>query len=57
MVRGPDYLTTKVKIPAGDYLLKPLGFDWIKGSTKIGEVLKNPNRRVRKVIDDEFQGY
>ncbi|XP_015581051.1 protein ENHANCED DISEASE RESISTANCE 2 isoform X2 [Ricinus communis] len=55
MVRGPDYLTTKVKIPAGDYLLKPIGFDWIKSSTKIGEVLKNPNSRVRKVIDDQFQ--
>ncbi|KAJ8774803.1 hypothetical protein K2173_017249 [Erythroxylum novogranatense] len=54
MVRGPDYLKTKVKIPGGDYLLKPLGFDWIKGSTKIGDVLKNPNGRVRKVIDSEF---
>ncbi|XP_050212512.1 protein ENHANCED DISEASE RESISTANCE 2 isoform X4 [Mercurialis annua] len=54
-VRGPDYLTTKVKIQAGDYVLKPIGFDWIKGSAKIAEVLKNPNSRVRKVIDDEFQ--
>ncbi|CAN0858017.1 Protein ENHANCED DISEASE RESISTANCE 2-like [Linum grandiflorum] len=35
MVRGPDYLKTKVKIPAGDYLLKPIGFDWIKGSSKV----------------------
>lgn len=54
MVRGPEYLMTKVKIPAGEYLLKPLGFDWIKSSTKVGEVLKNPNSRVRKVIDNEF---
>ncbi|XP_021652377.2 protein ENHANCED DISEASE RESISTANCE 2-like isoform X2 [Hevea brasiliensis] len=54
MVRGPDYLTTKVKIPAEECLLQPLGFDWIKGSTKIAEILKNPNSRVRKVIDDEF---
>lgn len=54
MVRGPDYLTSKVKIPAEECLLKPLGFDWIKGSTKIGEILKNPNSRVRKIIDDEF---
>ncbi|CAK7322638.1 unnamed protein product [Dovyalis caffra] len=54
MVRGPDYLTTKVKIPGGEYLLKPLGFDWIKGSTKIAEVLKNRKSRVRKVIDEEF---
>lgn len=54
MVRGPDYLSNKVKIPGGEYLLKPLGFDWIKGPTKIGEVLNNPNHRVRKAIDDEI---
>ncbi|OIW15924.1 hypothetical protein TanjilG_04459 [Lupinus angustifolius] len=54
MVRGPEYFSTRVKIPAGDYLLKPLGFDWIKSSVKIGEVLNNPNSRVRKVIDNEF---
>ena len=35
-IRGPEYLTTKAKIPAGDYLLKPLGFDWIKSSVKMG---------------------
>ncbi|KAG6741335.1 hypothetical protein POTOM_054568 [Populus tomentosa] len=54
MVRGPEYLTTKTKIPGGEYLLKPLGFDWIKGSNKIAEVLKNPKNRVRKVIEEEF---
>uniref|UniRef100_A0A7N0VJC5 Protein ENHANCED DISEASE RESISTANCE 2 C-terminal domain-containing protein n=1 Tax=Kalanchoe fedtschenkoi TaxID=63787 RepID=A0A7N0VJC5_KALFE len=54
MVRGPDYLATKVKIPGGDYLLKPIGFDWIKGPAKISEVLKNPNSRIRRVIDDVF---
>ncbi|KAL3567429.1 hypothetical protein D5086_030080 [Populus alba] len=54
MVRGPEYLTTKTKIPGGEYLLKPLGFDWIKGSNKIAEVLKNQKNRVRKVIEEEF---
>ncbi|XP_028783328.1 protein ENHANCED DISEASE RESISTANCE 2 [Neltuma alba] len=54
MVRGPEYFTTRVKIPAGEYLLKPLGFDWIKSSVKIGEIMGHPNCRVRKVIDDEF---
>ncbi|WCJ41325.1 hypothetical protein M5689_022204 [Euphorbia peplus] len=54
MVRGPDYFTNKTKIPAKEYLLKPLGFDWIKGSTKIGDILKNPNSRVRKAMDAEF---
>ncbi|RZB79664.1 Protein ENHANCED DISEASE RESISTANCE 2-like [Glycine soja] len=53
-VRGPEYLTTKAKIPAGDYLLNPLGFDWIKSSVKMGEILKHSNSQVRKVIDNEF---
>lgn len=52
MVRGPNYLSDKVKIPGGQYLLESLGFDWIKGSKKIGEVLNNPNHRVRKAIDE-----
>ncbi|XP_021752082.1 protein ENHANCED DISEASE RESISTANCE 2-like [Chenopodium quinoa] len=53
-VRGPEYFTTKLKVPAGEYLLKPLGFDWIKSSSKISEVLKDPNNRIRKVLDNEF---
>ncbi|PWZ44586.1 Protein ENHANCED DISEASE RESISTANCE 2-like [Zea mays] len=53
MVRGPEYLTNKVKIPGGEYLLKPLGFDWIKGPAKICEILKDSNHRVRKAIDEE----
>ncbi|KAL5781151.1 hypothetical protein ACOSP7_006180 [Xanthoceras sorbifolium] len=54
MIRGPDYLSTKVKIPAGEYLLKPLGFDWVRSSTKIDEVLTHRNNRVRRAILDEF---
>ncbi|XVF37679.1 hypothetical protein REPUB_Repub20aG0030400 [Reevesia pubescens] len=54
MVRGPDYLSTKVKIPGGKNLLKSLGFDWIKTSTKRGDVLSHHNNRVRKVVDDSF---
>ncbi|PSS24066.1 Protein ENHANCED DISEASE RESISTANCE like [Actinidia chinensis var. chinensis] len=54
MVRGPEYFLTKAKIPSGEYLLKPLGFDWIKGPTKISEVLKNPKLRVWKAFEDDF---
>lgn len=54
MVRGPEYFSNKVKIPAGEYLLKPIGFDWIRSSTKIGEVLKNQNNRVWKAIALQF---
>jgi hypothetical protein len=43
----------KVKVPGGKYLLKPLGFDWIKGASKICEILNDENHRVRKAIDEE----
>ncbi|KAL0723869.1 hypothetical protein Bca4012_038468 [Brassica carinata] len=55
MVRGPHYFSDKVKVPAGDFLLKPLGFDWVKGPTKLSEILSYPNSRIRKAIDEEFQ--
>ncbi|KAG6597623.1 Protein ENHANCED DISEASE RESISTANCE 2-like protein, partial [Cucurbita argyrosperma subsp. sororia] len=35
-------------------LLKPLGFDWIRSSAKIGEILNHPNSRVQKAIKDSF---
>ncbi|XP_043706693.1 protein ENHANCED DISEASE RESISTANCE 2 isoform X3 [Telopea speciosissima] len=54
MVRGPEYFSTRVKIPAGEFLLKPLGFDWIKGPTKIVEVLNHPDSRIRQALQDEF---
>ncbi|KAL3641689.1 hypothetical protein CASFOL_012504 [Castilleja foliolosa] len=54
LVRGPQYLKTKVKISGGDYLLKPLGFDWIKGPTKISELLNNPKNRVRTALEAEL---
>ncbi|XVF29398.1 hypothetical protein REPUB_Repub15cG0117700 [Reevesia pubescens] len=54
MVRGPEYFSTKIKIPGGKCLLKSLGFDWIKTSTKVGGVLSHHNNRVRKVVDDAF---
>ncbi|XP_073135455.1 protein ENHANCED DISEASE RESISTANCE 2-like isoform X2 [Henckelia pumila] len=54
LVRGPEYLKTKAKIPGGDYLLKPIGFDWIKGTAKVAELLSNPKNRIRRILDEEF---
>ncbi|KZV34834.1 protein ENHANCED DISEASE RESISTANCE 2 [Dorcoceras hygrometricum] len=54
LVRGPEYLKTKAKIPGGDYLLKPIGFDWLKGTAKITDLLSNPRYRVRRILDEEF---
>ncbi|XP_010457719.1 PREDICTED: protein ENHANCED DISEASE RESISTANCE 2-like [Camelina sativa] len=55
MVRGPKYFSDKAKIPADDFLLKPLGFDWIKGPNKLSEILSYPSSRIRKAIDEETQ--
>lgn len=52
MVRGANYLSDKVKTHGGEFLLKPFGFDWIRGPIKIGEVLNHPNHRVKKAIDE-----
>ncbi|XP_051118411.1 protein ENHANCED DISEASE RESISTANCE 2-like [Andrographis paniculata] len=52
MVRGSQYQKTKEKIPGDDYLLKPLGFDWIKGPAKISELLKNPKNHIRRALDE-----
>ncbi|MCO5557450.1 hypothetical protein L7F22_011015 [Adiantum nelumboides] len=51
LVRGLDYFATKTKVPAGDCLLKPLAFDWIKSSSKIHEVLQHPNCRVHAAME------
>ncbi|KAG2267227.1 hypothetical protein Bca52824_061782 [Brassica carinata] len=52
----PDSRDSKtVKVPAGEFLLKPLGFDWVKGPTKLSEILSYPSSRIRKAIDEEFQ--
>ncbi|KAF6176775.1 hypothetical protein GIB67_020497 [Kingdonia uniflora] len=53
-VRGPAYFSTDVKVSGGEYLLKPLGFDWIKSTTKIVDVLNNPNSRIRTALENEF---
>lgn len=53
-VRGPNYFSDKVKIPGGEYLLKPLGFDWIKGPAKISGLLSEPKNRIHKALEDEF---
>ncbi|KAJ7297217.1 hypothetical protein O6H91_Y072400 [Diphasiastrum complanatum] len=50
-VRGPDYLTSKVKIPGGEWLLKPLGFDWLKSSSKIFNIMTHPSSRVMSAIN------
>lgn len=56
LVRGPDYLASRTKIPAGDWLLKPLAFDWIKSSTPIHDVFNHPNARVKVAVEGALEG-
>eukprot|EP00249_Psilotum_nudum_P008516 c21333_g1_i2 orf=410-1333(+) len=51
-VRGPGYLTTKVKVPGGECLFTPIAFDWLKCSAKIHNVLTHPNGRVRAAVEE-----
>nr|XP_016456460.1 PREDICTED: protein ENHANCED DISEASE RESISTANCE 2-like [Nicotiana tabacum]XP_016456466.1 PREDICTED: protein ENHANCED DISEASE RESISTANCE 2-like [Nicotiana tabacum]XP_016456476.1 PREDICTED: protein ENHANCED DISEASE RESISTANCE 2-like [Nicotiana tabacum] len=53
MVRGPEYFLTKVKVHGGEFLLKPLGFDWIKGPKKISGLLNSPTHRIRRALQEE----
>lgn len=46
--------SNRAQIKGGEYLLKPLGFGYIKCPTKTFEVLNNPNNRVWQAIDEEF---
>lgn len=49
-VRGPNYFVKKQKVPAGDWLLKPLGVDWVKSSSKLDHVLGRPDNRVMSAL-------
>ncbi|KAI5053917.1 hypothetical protein GOP47_0031188 [Adiantum capillus-veneris] len=50
-LRGPDYLTTKAKIPASDWLLHPLAFDLLQGPSHISHIMNHPHSRVRAALD------
>ncbi|XVE97298.1 hypothetical protein REPUB_Repub03eG0007700 [Reevesia pubescens] len=45
-LRSKNYLTKRQKSPAGEYLLAPLGMDWLKSTSKLDNVLARPDNRV-----------
>ncbi|XP_073055438.1 protein ENHANCED DISEASE RESISTANCE 2-like [Primulina eburnea] len=45
-VRGPNYFTKKIKVPAGEWLLNPAGVDWLRSNAKIEHVLARSDNRV-----------
>lgn len=51
LLRGPDYMTSKRKIHAGESLLHPLAFDWLASEARIDNILEHPNSRVMLALD------
>ncbi|PON73171.1 hypothetical protein PanWU01x14_060120 [Parasponia andersonii] len=49
-LRAKSYLTKRQKAPAGDYLLAPVGMDWLKSSSKLDNVLARPDNRVAHAL-------
>lgn len=54
-VRGPNYLIKRQKVPAGDWLLKPLGVDWLRSKAKLDNVLSLPDNRVVQALQKARQ--
>ncbi|KAG0591919.1 hypothetical protein KC19_1G211900 [Ceratodon purpureus] len=50
MVRGPNYIQKKMKVPCSESLLKPLGVDWLWSNGKLDHVLANPGSRVMQAL-------
>ncbi|XP_044463502.1 protein ENHANCED DISEASE RESISTANCE 2-like [Mangifera indica] len=49
-LRSKNYFTKRQKSPAGDYLLSPIGMDWLRSSTKLDNVLGRPDNRVSHAL-------
>jgi len=49
-VRGVDYFSKGQKIPSGDWLMKPLGMDWLRSSARLDHVLARPDNRVMAAL-------
>lgn len=49
-LRSKNYFTRKQKSPSGDWLLKPAGFDWLRSTSKLDNVLARPDNRVAHAL-------
>ncbi|KAJ4962298.1 hypothetical protein NE237_022237 [Protea cynaroides] len=45
-LRSKNYFTRRQKSPAGDYLLKPAGVDWLRSTAKLDNILSRSDNRV-----------
>ncbi|KAJ7529573.1 hypothetical protein O6H91_15G057400 [Diphasiastrum complanatum] len=51
MVRGRNYFVKKLKSPSADWILKPLGVDWLKSNAKLDHVLARSDNRVMRALE------
>ncbi|CAM6098198.1 unnamed protein product [Calypogeia fissa] len=52
-IRGPSFFSKRVKTPSiEDSILKPMGVDWLKSTSKLEHVLSHPDNVVRRAIED-----
>lgn len=49
-LRARDYFSKKKKAPSGEWLLQPAGFDWLRSSAKLENVLARPDNRVAHAL-------
>ncbi|XP_054818212.1 protein ENHANCED DISEASE RESISTANCE 2-like isoform X2 [Prosopis cineraria] len=49
-LRSENYLTKRQKAPAGDYLLSPVGMDWLQSNSKLDNVLGRADNRVSHAL-------
>eukprot|EP01018_Ginkgo_biloba_P040157 Gb_36093 [translate_table: standard] len=54
-VRGANYFVKKQKVPSGEWLLKPLGVDWLKSNVKLDDILGRPDNRVMIALKKAHQ--
>ncbi|KAG0466781.1 hypothetical protein HPP92_018361 [Vanilla planifolia] len=49
-LRGPNYLSSRQKVPSGDWSLLPAGVDWLRSSRRLDNILSRPDNRVASAL-------
>lgn len=49
-LRAKTYFSKKLKSPAGDYLLKPAGVDWLRSNSKLDNLLARSDNRIANAL-------
>lgn len=49
-VRGANYFSKKQKVPSGESMMKPLGMDWLRSSSRLDHVLARSDNRAMAAL-------